>query len=265
MKKFNFSLVFIFIFSLILAGCGVDKDKDNAGNQVQAPVPIKVTIQLPDKIDPGQEVQLKAVVTQDGKAVVDADEVEFEVWESTSEDHEKIAAKHVGDGVYAIKKTFDAAGVYEVIAHVTARDMHTMPQQQFTVGTPTPEQQQAADEEHEHADGGDHEHSASESNHHDSGIVIDLKKDETIKANTDVKFIATIKQDDQPVAGAYVQLEVWKENTSESDKQWVVSKETSDGVYEMVPNFKDAGSYLITVHVKKGDLHDHLEQAIKVQ
>ncbi|WP_054949251.1 FixH family protein [Numidum massiliense] len=95
--------------------------------------PIEVAIDLPEKVAKGKATTIKATVTQAEEKVTDADEVLFEVWRDGEDKHDKIEGKHTGDGVYAIDKTFEEKGTYYVIAHVTARGMHNMPKQPFTV------------------------------------------------------------------------------------------------------------------------------------
>lgn len=53
--------------------------------------------------------------------------------EIRSKTHEKVLGEHLGNGVYVVTTTFQEAGNYFVIAHVTARDMHNMPKMEFTV------------------------------------------------------------------------------------------------------------------------------------
>ena len=76
---------------------------------------------------------IEAVVTQGKENVEDANKVEFEIRKSGQETNEKIIGKHQGNGIYSINKTFQEAGDYSIIAHVTARDMHNMPKKEFTV------------------------------------------------------------------------------------------------------------------------------------
>ncbi len=58
----------------------------------------------------------------------------MEIWKEGDEEHETIEAAHIKDGVYAINKTFSEKGIYNIIAHTSARDLHTMPKMQVTVG-----------------------------------------------------------------------------------------------------------------------------------
>ena len=42
--------------------------------------------------------------------------------------------KHKGKGVYAVEKTFETDGVYHIIAHTNAREMHVTPEVKVAVG-----------------------------------------------------------------------------------------------------------------------------------
>ena len=54
--------------------------------------------------------------------------------ESWHEKHEMLEGKHKGKGVYAVEKTFETDGVYHIIAHTNAREMHVMPEVKVAVG-----------------------------------------------------------------------------------------------------------------------------------
>ncbi|MFB3161963.1 FixH family protein [Neobacillus sp. 179-J 1A1 HS] len=93
----------------------------------------EVVIELPKIIKVNKEVFIEAHVTQGNEKVEDAKKVEFEIWKSDEETHEKVLCEHQGNGIYSISKNFSVEGDYFVIAHVTARDMHNMPKKEFTV------------------------------------------------------------------------------------------------------------------------------------
>lgn len=122
---------------VLLAGCGTkDHGADHNGMDMgdETLVPIKVEIRLhPESIAAQEKAVIEAKVTQGGDPVDDAREVLFEIWRDDQERHEKIEGKHKKDGVYQIEKQFAEPGQYHVIAHVTARDMHSMPQKNFEV------------------------------------------------------------------------------------------------------------------------------------
>ncbi|MFB3167677.1 FixH family protein [Neobacillus sp. 179-C4.2 HS] len=110
-----------------LAGCSKEQKSE------ELPEFVEVVIELPEIIKVNEEVVIEAHIKQGNEKVEDAQKVEFELWKSDQETHEKILGDHQGDGIYSISKTFLKEGGYFVIAHVTARDMHNMPKKEFTV------------------------------------------------------------------------------------------------------------------------------------
>lgn len=88
----------------------------------------------PEKGESGDKITFTAFVTYGDEPVENAREVVFEIWRAHDPKHEQIHAEHSGGGVYRIEKEFKREGTYYVIAHVTARDMHTMPRKEFVIG-----------------------------------------------------------------------------------------------------------------------------------
>ncbi|MED3563952.1 FixH family protein [Bacillus xiapuensis] len=130
MKKFFIGFV---VLIGLLAGCS-DQSGLNTSNSSDTPQEVKVAIKfVPETITANQNAKIEAIVTQGKEKVSDADEVKFEIWKSGQDKHEMLNAKNEGKGIYSITKTFKDEGQYYVTAHVTARDMHTMPNQKFTV------------------------------------------------------------------------------------------------------------------------------------
>jgi hypothetical protein len=124
MKKIIFlSLCVLFV----LGGCSKEEKSD------ELPAFVEVVIQIPKTVYVDEEVVIEAHVTQGDEKVEDAKKVEFEIWKTDQETHEKVLGEHQGEGIYSISSTFLEEGDYFVIAHVTARDMHNMPKQEFTV------------------------------------------------------------------------------------------------------------------------------------
>lgn len=114
---------------ILLAGCGKEDE-----------VPKLLNVDLnvePTKVEKNEPVSFQAKVTYGEEEVKDADDVSFEIWLANSEDHEKVAATHKGNGVYELDKSFAEEGTYYVYAHVTARNMHNMPKKEFIIGTPS--------------------------------------------------------------------------------------------------------------------------------
>lgn len=119
------------LFSGVLAGCSNQSDTTSGKEPQMVEVSIKF---VPEKIKPNEKEKIEAIVTQGKDKVSDANEVKFEIWKTGQDQHEMLEARNEGKGVYSINKTFPDNGQYFVTAHVTARSMHTMPNQGFTVG-----------------------------------------------------------------------------------------------------------------------------------
>jgi len=223
----------------ILAGCAGGNEQEKSGN-TKPLEPIDVIIVTPDKIDPNKEVEIKAEVTQGKDKVDDAKEVKFEIWKNGTENHTMTPGKNEGKGVYSAAYTFKESGTYSITSHVTARDMHSMPTKQVTVGM-------TSGEEAEHHD--DHDH------HSDTGISIVLEGNKVFPLNKEVTMTALIKQKDVPLTGANITFEVWR--GEEQKHEWVDAKELGDGKYSINKTFSSTGMFHVQVHVKKGELHEH--------
>ncbi|WP_193726893.1 FixH family protein [Paenibacillus guangzhouensis] len=139
-KKMSMLAIACILLIALLAGCsgsnegmnhdGMNMDMDMSEDAMN---PIKVEIILPAQITANKDVVLQAKVTQTDKPVDDAKEVMFELWRGEEQEHEKIEAKLTSNGVYQIEKQFAESGEYTMIAHVTAREMHSMPKKTFEV------------------------------------------------------------------------------------------------------------------------------------
>jgi hypothetical protein len=254
MKKGLFGFILILI---ALVGCSNDKQD----TQLNDPMPemIEVSIEAPETVGLNEEVYLRATVTQGTDKVDDANEVTFELQKTGEEEHEKIEAVNEGEGVYSIKKTFTENGVFTVIAHVTARSMHSMPRVEMTVGNP---EEPAATENHPDTDikeksGHDHGHG-----HQDTGLIIDFNQSEIFSVDQESILETTIMDETTPLVGAKVRFEVIPED--ESKKQWLDSKENGEGNYSAPITFTEKGTYHIQIHVNKGDIHEHKIVMIQV-
>lgn len=101
----------------------------------ETPEMVEANILLPGKITLNQPNTLKVQVKQGKKTVDDAEDVEFEIWKSSSkEKSELLKAKHASGGLYEVNKTFKTNGIYFIQTHVTARGLHVMPKKQVVVG-----------------------------------------------------------------------------------------------------------------------------------
>lgn len=258
MKKYA---LLILSLVLLLAGCG-SKEENKQADTLPVPIPIAVDLQIaPEHIEANTAVTFTAVVTQENEKVDDADEVLFEIWKKGSEDHEMIDAEHKGNGQYVIEKSFAEDGIYYVISHVTARNMHNMPKKEFVVGNAE------ASDDNDHHEGIADSHTEQghdSSQHHDhSAITIQFKTEDVLQVNKSTLLTATILADDHhALLEADVQFEIWQDG---DEKHFYVRATEQDGSYQATTTFEKQGKYNVRVHVLKGDLHDHSEQVVEVK
>ena len=126
MKKL---LIGLFMLMGVLAGCS-----NQSGTTDDVPKMVEVSVKtVPQTITVNKATKIEAIVTQGNDKVSDAEEVKFEVWKSGQDKHEMLEAKNDGKGIYSINKTFQSEGKYYVTVHVTARNMHVMPNQELNV------------------------------------------------------------------------------------------------------------------------------------
>ncbi|NDI36150.1 FixH family protein [Chengkuizengella sediminis] len=138
------SLISILILlTIVLTGCSngssesethIDmKSMDNPMEESLSPLQVELKTDS-ENVEVGSEVTFEAVVSQNNESVEDASEVKFEIRMNGKEESEMVQGQHQGDGVYSIQKTFNQEGIYTIISHVTARDMHNMPSLVLKVG-----------------------------------------------------------------------------------------------------------------------------------
>ncbi|SDM19996.1 FixH family protein [Sediminibacillus halophilus] len=259
MKRILFFLV-IMLFGL--AACG-QSDNQGSGDDSADPQPLEVDLQVPEQADSGEAVSMTAKVTQGGENVGDADEVEFEVWqEGAKDDSEMIEAEYQEDGVYGIEKTFETDGTYFVQSHVTARQMHIMPKKSIVIGNAEDSDTDDTKEDHSHGDEESTGDDDSAHHHHDS-LAVELDTPESLTVHEEIGVTVSVKQDDEPLNGANVTLEIY--HNPDEDPQWVNLTEGDNGIYEGNVTFEHNGTHEITIHVKKGDLHTHEETTLEVE
>ena len=82
----------------------------------------------------GEKVTLEAMVTYGEEKVTDADKVIVEYWVEGNRDNSILLDAHNnGDGTYSAEVVFEQDGIYEMYAHTTAKDMHTMPKKTIII------------------------------------------------------------------------------------------------------------------------------------
>jgi hypothetical protein len=254
----------LLLSAAILTGCNSVNDMEKDKASVEAPALIEVTIKTtPEKALPGDEVLIEASVTQSGEPVDNANEVSFEVWNSDDKEHEMINAEHNGEGIYSIRKEFEKDGVYSIVAHVTAREQHTMPKMEYVVGEPASVQDEI-DANSETSSNHEHSHSDSQVDHHGEGnIVIELKIPDEIRANNSVALEVFILHKEEPLTDAKVKFELWSENATKHD--FIQTTETDAGTYTAQYEFNQTGKNFITVHVQNSELHEHIERELDIK
>ncbi|RKD73294.1 YtkA-like protein [Sinobaca qinghaiensis] len=118
---------------LLLSACGGSGESE-AESEPPSTEPIEVAIHTDETVEAGKAVQVEAQVEQEGEAVEDANEVLFEIWrEGEQETGEQIEGEHKSGGEYTLEYTFEESGTYFITAHVTARNMHSMPTEELEV------------------------------------------------------------------------------------------------------------------------------------
>ncbi|GAA0589683.1 FixH family protein [Virgibacillus siamensis] len=233
MKK----IILLILTAVVLAACGQTNNTSNSSDEVVQP--IQADLQVPKRAEPGKKITFKVTVTQNEKAVNDADEVKFEIWQEGSKSNsEMVKAKHTKNGIYIVKKTFDQKGIYYVQSHVTARQMHTMPKAKINIGNA--KKKDTTKKEH---------------NRHHSQTKVEFQPPEKITKGEEAAFTANVSTKHEPLSDASVTMEIWQKNSKKHE--WVNMEETSSGRYEAKTTFKNKGNYQIKVHVKKDEIHYH--------
>lgn len=240
------------LIALLATGCGQNDEDTNASTDEEVSlVPITVDLTVPETGKAGESVQLSAAVTQGDEKVTDADDVEYEIWEEgKKEDSWMVKSKQKTDGVYEAESKFEKDGLYHVQVHVTARDMHTMPMKDITIGASAPETQAQESTETEGVDSHEHHHATK-------GFSMHFMEPEDVKVNEPSMIMVHLQQDEKPLETARVRLEVVV-NDKKDETQWIKLKENKAGQYTGEVTFQAAGTATIKVHVEndKG-LHEH--------
>ena len=133
-------LIILALFVLVLAACSngdqeETTDSSNDANESEELTALEVEVDIPEQVEVGETVELKALVTYGEEDVTDAEVINFEYWKMVYNDNsETVETTNNGDGSYTVEVTFEEEGVYEMFAHTTAKGQHNMPQASITVG-----------------------------------------------------------------------------------------------------------------------------------
>ncbi|MFN2747517.1 MULTISPECIES: FixH family protein [Bacillus] len=140
-------IVLLFL-AIGLTACG-QTEKPAASDE--NPKVLTAKLSAPEQVAKNEKAVIKATVLYGDEPVADADEVEFESWKAGSKEESQLQkAKHEGKGVYSIEKSFPDDGHYKIQVHVTAKNQHTMPVADMTVGSPGDEHQGDDEKEETH-------------------------------------------------------------------------------------------------------------------
>ena len=133
MKKKNYAIISVMVLMAIaLAGCGDSKAQAGEEFVLEDPIVVQLTLGV-EQAFTGETILMEALVTQSGEPVEDADQVKFEIIREGGEAGVTIPVKHQGHGIYMLEKSFEEAGTYRIISHVTARGQHSMPAKEIII------------------------------------------------------------------------------------------------------------------------------------
>nr|WP_232345571.1 FixH family protein [Paenactinomyces guangxiensis] len=230
------------LFALLLTACNQPANQHQNHNGQQN-TPAAETLKLSFQTNPaspavGKHVTLQATVKEGSQPVDDA-KVEFEVWKQGEKDHQKIDSKLDGKGTYTATTAFQDQGEYLVIVHVTTSKVHQMISGKFTVGQP-------------------HSHQG-----HGKGLTMHVVLPPRATSGQSAPITAHVMQGGNPVTGAEVQFEYWREG--EKKHEYTDTAERKPGEYYTSIRFPQPGTYHVKLHVEKGKLHDHKEETLVVK
>ncbi|WP_309487698.1 FixH family protein [Bacillus sp. SD075] len=122
----------ILIFNLLLNMCSLEKDVTTLYKEE---TPLEAEIIIPASFSANTQETMKAVLTQGGKKVENADFVHFEIWKQDgSLTYSMEQTVEEGNGTYTLRKNFDSDGLYYIKVHASNDGSIIMPQKQFIVG-----------------------------------------------------------------------------------------------------------------------------------
>ncbi|KAB8139346.1 hypothetical protein F9U64_00700 [Gracilibacillus oryzae] len=248
------TLVIVLLF-LFVTACSSNSSENNKTeeNTMEEPKSLEVNFDLPESAETGKAVPLKATVTYGEEMVADAEEMSFEYWNVEDEANKTmVESVNNNDGTYTAEVTFQQPGTYEIYAHTTARELHTIPKKSITVtGEPT--------EEHSHPSHEDTEHSHQ---HQNENFHMQFTTIETAKVNEEITLTVSPMLDEQPLENAEVRYEIIQDG--EKEHKWLDATEQA-GVYTATHTFAKTGSSTVVIHVTNDEgLHEHEEHSIEV-
>jgi hypothetical protein len=275
----------------LLAACGTAEEEANeesgaVGVDEINMEQLEAEIEAPESLDPGDEAELKVLVTQGEEVVDDASEVLFEIWEAGSkEESDMIEAELPGEeGWYSVAYDFENEAVYHIQPHTTARGMHVMPVHDIVVGEPSEDEVEEA-EETDHADDmnnhdrnhegnnnndDDHEHSNNDHSHEESGdhdhplhesMDIAWNTSEELPVDEPAVISIDVTWEEEAWENGDVRLEVWQHG--DEQRTWLDTEETEAGTYEKETALEESGIHHVMVHLEDDEVHEHVQYEFK--
>lgn len=206
---------------------------------------LEVDFEVPEQVEVGESVELKAIVSYGDEAVTDANEVVFEVWEKNAREQAQFYdGVNNQDGTYTYELSFDKDGIYEMYAHTTARDQHTMPLREIVVG-----------------EGGEYEE--GNLGYQTDGFDMYFIEIDQAQVGEEVDLIVHLMLNEEPLSGADVHYEIWHDE-DEANKDWLDAEEET-GEYSSTYSFEKEGLYHIKVHVENDDLQEEKVYNLEVK
>ncbi|SDN97323.1 FixH family protein [Alkalicoccus daliensis] len=283
----------------LLAACGTTEENNNeqsgaVGVDEINLAQLEAEIEAPDTLEPGEEAELRVLVTQGEEIVDDASEVTWEIWQAgAKEESDMLEADLPGEeGWYSVQYDFEEEAVYHVQSHTTARGMHVMPVHDIIVGDPEEEELESAEEtEHENSMN-DHEHGGNEENNHEHGeegtheqgennasaanedhslthgamhesMSIDWNTPANLVGVEEVTITMDIFWEEEAWEDGEVRLEIWQHH--DEMRTWLEAEETDPGTYEKTFAPEESGSYHIMVHLEDEEVHEHIQYELYVE
>src|SRR5699024_5051956 len=148
---------------------------------------------------------------------------------------------------FTTEVTFDHYGIFEMYAHTTAHDMHTMPKKEIVVG-----------------EGGDYDDVDGDNGYQTEGFDLHFMEPENTIIGEEIELVVHLMMEDDELEGAEVHYEIWNDENSD-DTDMIAANETVAGEYAATYTFEEANTYHIHIHVEDDeDLHESAEYKIEV-
>ncbi|NJP36853.1 FixH family protein [Alkalicoccus luteus] len=276
----------------LLAACGTAEENNEQSGVVGVDEinlePLEAEIDAPEALDPGEDAELRVLVTQGDELVDDASEVKWEIWQAGSKEGSEMVESDLPgeEGWYEVSYTFEDEAVYHIQPHTTARGSHVMPVHDIVVGEPDEEELEEAEDtehadsmdDHEHNDNEDHDHSHDNENHehshdhedhsHDHGpmhesMALDWNTPAQVSGLDEVTISFDVSWEDDAWENGEVRLEIWQHG--DDMRTWLDAEETEAGTYEKAFEPESYGSYHIMVHLEDEEVHEHIQYELDVE